>query len=662
MSSPLVSRRVVLAAFAAFAAAALLLVSLASGSASAADVTSGNTTFNLTSGKAGKVSAVKPANVSKRLGKKGAKVTSVAKNGSFAGTVSHKLGGGIRFASGKGKVTVTGLTVKTFAKKSVVSGKLKGKTISVFNAFGKATINMSGKTAKVTGAKLSLTNVAAGKIRTALKLKKAPKGKIGTLSYFLKVTSDGPVDPCVADPNAEGCQPEVVDPYLAECGLEASSEIAGTLPVAGPVPTFTGTVESTPNPITWGFRASFRGYFLGTGGTYAGIDGVTINTLPFPGPPPTGFTFPASSSTYAPGSSASATDDRVVINGSGTLVLCHKAHGFRIALSEPTIVVDGTESRLIVSVDTNRTGEWTPAQRVVLASLDTSATSVDFTNAGDTAVWNDVPVSLTEDGSSALRLCDTAEGGPTACEYEAGANMDPISFSVQTSYPEGLCSIDSITGFTTQPGSLVGPAAEPILDSPEEVTGSLDWGIRQGLRGSAMTPRQFNTTANTTLSNPSDMTGVGKYFSWNAASGTYDAGDPGSADDRLVLNGLGSIAICNVNHGYGVVFSDPSVIIDGADSRIVADVAARVGPDWVSGRVDLVEFDSAEADVAESSESIAWTLDDPSVNPPLGEVTLTGAGAAILQVMNGPSPAPPTYFDGTVMQGFVVEVALPEGD
>ncbi len=117
-----------------------------------------------------------------------------------------------------------------------------------------------------------------------------------------------------------------------------------------------------------------------------------------------------------------------MINGTGTVVYCNEPHGFRIAISNPTVVIDGANSRIIADLDTNITGEWTPTRRVDFMTLDLSGVTPASPEAG-TVRWPDVPTELSETGAAALRFCDIpiTPDAPPSCLYPAGTAFDPIT-------------------------------------------------------------------------------------------------------------------------------------------------------------------------------------------------------------------------------------------
>lgn len=421
------------------AAAAFLFVAPVSADA---DVTvQGKAAFTLGAGNAGKslarqgvrVGRIAPARV-KRLARNRSRVVAPA-SGVALGPARVGMKGGFTFRRGKRVATAHRLVMVAGKNVVMVRGKLSGRAVWLFRVAGRAKIFRGAGTAnagtgeivtsettavRLSRGRLRLTPVAAKLIRRKLRLRKPiPATAYGAMAVNARRISTKPV---------------LSDPYLAECGLEATSLAPGDLTWTPP-PTLGGTVQSIESPVSWGIKASLRGYLFGTGGSMLGLDGAEVNYSPGP-PMPSGFTFPAAPGEYSnSGAPAVPVDEQAIINGTGTILLCHQPHGFRIALSDPTIVVDYPDSRLIVDVDSNNKGVWIPNQRVDFATLNLS--EGDRTFSGDEAVeWKNVPATLTAQGSTGLTLCDADDGAPPgSCAYEAGAELDPITFSVDTSGP-----------------------------------------------------------------------------------------------------------------------------------------------------------------------------------------------------------------------------------
>jgi len=648
----------------AFAAVVLLL---SPGGAQAATKVGGKATLTLGTGKAGK--ALKKQRVKlKRVAPaklKGKKLTAAVRSVS-TGPVKVGLKGGFTFRRGKRSAPARGLVVAASGKSISVNAKLAGKKLKLFKGAGKVAWTAEGDT-KVTIKKgsLKLTAAAAKTLKKKLKLKKARAGAFGKLALTATKTTRTPVDPCVADPNAEGCQPGLQDPYLAQCGLEATSKVAGTLTPAAPLPNMTGAKALAGSPdIAWGFKDSFRGYvnFVAAGSLHA-LDGASRDGMG----PVAGFKFPVNDGGYKANDPADATDDQAVVNGTGTSVYCATGHGFRIVISDPTVVIDGANSRLVADVDLNMTGVWTPTQRVDLAELDLSETTPFYNRSGSEVTWDRVPASLTADGRKAF--CRPAEGDlPEQCLYEEGEPLDPVTVTAKTEGAEpfpvtGYC--DDVSAGTTQRIDPDWPAvpAQPLptggITGGATVSSGLDWGIRQGMRGmNPYNPIVVRTSADVAWSDPADMSGAGKYFTWTGSSGTHDPAGAGLEDDRLVQRYAGTVGLCSEAHGYGTVLSDPTVVIDGDDSRVSADVAVRVGAqgDWMRGRVDLVDFDADDITVTSSpvtgGTEIKWVVADGVANT--SGVRLGTEGAKLIGALNA------TYTAGAAFQGLEVRTVVPE--
>ncbi|MGA7436334.1 MAG: HtaA domain-containing protein [Solirubrobacterales bacterium] len=575
------------------------------------------------SGKKGKTSAVSPAKA-KKLGKK-TQIQAPVKTLTVANTSKAALKGGIKLKYGKRKVTANRLKLTINSKKTLVKGKLGGKSMTIFKVNSKAKTDLEGQSVKVNSAKLKLTSAAGKKLRKSLKLKKRPSGTVGKFAFYGTV-SDG----------------TLADPYLAQCGVEATSQAVASLPAAQPLPTLAGAQNSSgPATFNWGLKASFRAYIsFAAGGSMHALDGATRDGFG----PTAGFTFNFADGTYSNNGTTDPGDDQAIVNGTGTALFCGTGHGFRVAISNPTVVIDGSNSRIVADVDTNLTGVWTPTQRVDIADLDPGAAQPTYNKSGAEITWADVPATLS-----------TAMDGVIP-GYSAGAELDPITIgstvTTGTAFPRAdYCDVSTgtVNPWPATPGQLASVSA---ITGGAATEGSLDWGIRQGLRGmNPFNPIVVTTSDDVTPSDGSDMTGAGKFFTWPTgdAAGVHAAEDAGLADDKLVLPLGGTVGLCSVAHGYGSVYSDPRVVIDGADSRITIDVAARVGLDWLRSTVDFVKFDAStitptSAPVAGGDE-LTWVIPD-------GVVKLTADGAKVIGVLSG------TYVEDSDFQGFTVSAVV----
>lgn len=414
-SSPL-ARRGVLAALTAIAAAAFFLIAFTADSARAA--TSGSVVISIPSGKAGKVSAIAPAKVEKRFGKKGAKISASATGGTFGDTYGSGLqaAGGIKLTNGKRSLQIRGLRLSVNKDLAVVRGNIAGaKNIVVFTAPGTGTFGTDPKSMKFSGGKLVFPGSVAKKVKNRLRLKKAPTGLLGSLNV----------------------KAALLDQYDAQCGVPVNSVVDTSWTDATALPTLSSpaTISATGS-LPWGFKSSFRGYvngvMIGDGSDPArsakamqALDGA-VETAPdsFGA----SFAFPVSGGEFAKNESADPADDQAVINTTGTALICNSTHMFWVSITDPTIVIDGANSRIVATISENingggmfgAAGPWETPQRVDLATLDLSA--VTPTYGSGTVTWSAIPATLS---ATASPFATYPQGpGPVA--------LDPVTVTVTT--------------------------------------------------------------------------------------------------------------------------------------------------------------------------------------------------------------------------------------
>lgn len=694
-------------------------------SATAADQTkaqakvSGKATFVLGTGKAGKalkrqgvkVARIAPAKVKRLAGKRFRAVLKVAGVSSNPARIRVRLKGGLKFRHGKRAVPVRGLAAQVKDRLVTITGKVGGRSLRLFTSNGRP--SLSGAKAinvAVKDTRMKLTGKAAKLLRKKLRLRKRiPAGPAGSINLQARKSWVEPV-------------PTDLDPYFVQCGISGTSKAAGSLPPAAPMPAMSGakTLAAGTPDIAWGFKASFRGYMGGTGSLHA-VDGAGRDGAG----PTAGFTFPVKDGLYKANDPVSTADDQAVINGKGAAVFCNPSHGFRVVISSPTIVIDGSSARIVADVDTNYFGTWTPAQRVDLAELNLDGITPFYNRSGSEIAWQDIPATLTADGAQAF--CEPpSDDRPGQCLYSEGDELDSITATAHTAYDTGAgdaAAWDALAAYTkanlqfplpnavdggctlpeaaggnrdqartideylhynalhTTPADPPGfpwvedgakPAARPDLDGGIAVAGGgLDWGVIPGLRSSVSGNGEFNLAGGATGSQPwygnggteSSPTGYSQkigaptaYFTWPAVSGTYkDSG----GKKQLVLEAHGRVAICNTKlvnpfwMGYATVISNPSVVIDGANSRITADVATRYRLSWIRGTVDVARFDAADAAVTEDTTGGVTTVEWALTTGTNGDTTMTAAGSAVLRMLST------NYVEGWDMQNPTVRVSFP---
>jgi hypothetical protein len=391
------------------------------GTAAAEVQTSGSAVISLGTGKSGKaltaakvsVSAVRPA-----TGTRQGRITRMAVPAASV-TVGSKtvvgLSGGVVFKRAKRKAPFSNMRLEIGAVRATVSAVTGGKRVTLIAGPAAAVIDAVEGRVSLSGAKVTLTSAAARSIRNRLKVKRLPAGDVGRLSASVRWTETLPP----------------VDPYLEQCGLAATTRTVGTVPAATPLPNLTSPVTTSGGTTNWAVKGSLNGY-INSIGSIVGLDGAVVIRPPGPpSVPPLSFMFQAAAGQLA-ANGVGTEDDQAVLNSTGTIVYCNAAHGFRIAISDPTVVIDGTNSRIIADVDTNISGDWMPTQRVDLVSLDLTGITATQPSPSQTS-WGNVPTTLTQAGSDALRLCEVSvPGAPPGCLYPAGTAFAPITVTAST--------------------------------------------------------------------------------------------------------------------------------------------------------------------------------------------------------------------------------------
>jgi hypothetical protein len=590
----------------------------------------------------------------------------------LAGGASATTSGTLKLRNGKQSARLRGFEIEAGGKATAISAKLGKARLIFFRANGNLTIAAGSTTLR--NAKLSLTGKGATKLREKLGLDGLKAGETGRFSLDADLAAmSSAATPAAAA--GKPAAPPVIDPYTAQCGLPATSEAQGNVTPAAPAPALSGAPTLSEGTIGWGFRLSFREYVA----TIAGGSATALAPATLIAPPPTPvqvgtFEFPAGAGKYLANTSDPG-DDQAVIDGEGEAVFCafHKGKGFRITLSNPTVIIDGGDSRLVADVATNMTGTITPAQRVDVATIEPGDAEVAYEGGPRTVSWEAMPTELTQEGLNAMQLCNPKA---PSCVYNAGDALDPLTVEIVEPWGgASACDLSAISPMpepTVTPSWPTAPAAAatlPSLTSPLSVdSGAINWGLRNSLRGTIFGTGVFNLLDGATKSD-AVMAGPGKFFTWPATSGEFEPGSPG----RLVLHGKGTVGLCQIEpmQAYGTVLSDPTLVVDGASSRLVLNVSTLFRNSWTSfGPIDAISLDIGKVEVSSvagpgaGQETTTWTFPDlgaDNADSPSSAVKLTAAGTSGFWLLgNNPGPPSPYRTVGTGLNKVVVSVVHEE--
>ena len=527
-------------------------------------------------------------------------------------------------ANGK-SVKLNDVQLKAGAKSSAISAKQGGKRKVFFRVAGSP--QAIGSALSGNGA-LSLTGAGAKALRDALGLDGISAGKLGSAAFSAAV-SPVKIDDGGLKPDLPKVDPY---PYASQCPIGTvagapggAGDAPGTVSGIAAAPVFNaGTSQAvTGTEVDWGFKQSFREYVLTIGGPglLAPLDGA--------GAVPSGtgmadadsfFSFPAGGGTYERGVAADHSDDKLVVEGTGTVLFCKTAHGFNVVLKNPTVTIDGASSRITADLGANFNGTWYPFQRVDVADLDLSGVTPTITDGGTAIAWSEIPATLTADGSKASGL-----GG----FYTAGEALDPITLKTTLQRPVlPGCTIDA--GTAAPAAVSFTPDVLPTLTSPVvrsgKNLGTINWGFRRSPRATTFTgggANAFQLLGGANESFPGAMGGgnslppaggLGKFFRFPISSYQYEAGTADPADDRLIATSSATVGFCNINQGnFGLIVSKPTLVIDGANSRIVANAYSFAGSfgggpvgGWSGGRVKLVNLNMTGINATTGVGTVKW--------------------------------------------------------
>lgn len=352
------------------------------------------------------------------------------------------LRGALSLRRNRRSVTARKLRIKAGKPGAVISARVGGRRISLFRASRKLDLYRIVRKpdgggewqdpkwhaeARLKGG-LKLTPAAARILRRKLKAKRITAGPAGRIRLHAS-RLDEPADPPIGD---------LDDPYETRCGIKATAIGTGDFPSPGSLPVIADGIPvlaGSPD-FEWGIKQSLRNYLKMFGGSMHALDGATlIGTQPDGSLGNVNFSLPVTGGEYSPDTG------QAVVNTSGTGLFCNRTHGFRVAFSNLTVVIDGAASRIDADVDFNKYGTWTKTQRTTIVDLDASGIAPAVK--GDEVTWSQVPGAFTDAGAWPFCASGGPVGTPDICVYkgpsdpEGATELDPIDLTVRAAAPDG---------------------------------------------------------------------------------------------------------------------------------------------------------------------------------------------------------------------------------
>ncbi|WP_406449515.1 HtaA domain-containing protein [Streptomyces sp. NBC_00876] len=292
--------------------------------------------------------------------------------------------------------------------------------------------------------------------------------------------------------------------------------------------------------LDWGIKSSFQSYV--TGPIAQGGWGLTGGAATVGG---SQFRFHSATGSYDPANGSF----RAGFSG-GVRFTGHKksdgSYELDLAISRPTVRIQGGSGTVyadMVSKDRG-TGRVTSAAQVPLATLGLSG--IDMRGGSTPIALNNVPATLTSQGAKAF-----------AGYYTAGAPLDPVSLSVDTSAPAGK---PAASGTPEKPKSGV----KPKTTEGRFEDAAVDWGVRR-------TFREYVTGSigqgKWTLAGGAEDGGA--LFRFPKGTGTYDP-----KKQTLTAEFEGSVRFTGA-HGLDLMLSRFSVGLKAGKGTLGADVRSE---------------------------------------------------------------------------------------
>lgn len=334
-------------------------------------------------------------------------------------TSTAPLRGTLTLRNGRRRATVSALRLSATTRGLRVTGRINGATITVFESRTGTAGTASARELRLRRGALKLTRPGASRLSRTLRRTLRPGTTLGVISGTLQAADDGapatgtgapatgvPTAPALTPAPAPAPPPAappvdpgpVVPPFGGPFGDACLAETAFdplVEEVPGPAP-LPAAVPATAATLTWDMRPSFRDY-VDAGGRIATWNGAgrTADGR---------FTFTLVD--------AERSGDQVIARFRGRIDFCYPAHSFRIALADPTVVIDGGGPRVLMTGDSYQGVPPVPATLVPPRRVRfTTFTAPVPVAAGATRTWTVVGTTLTTAGADIANATESPGAG-----------------------------------------------------------------------------------------------------------------------------------------------------------------------------------------------------------------------------------------------------------
>lgn len=330
-------------------------------------------------------------------------------------TSTARLHGSITFSARGRRATVTALRLTATARGLHLSGRVGGAAVTVFESRTGSAAAAGADELRLRRGALKLTRPGAMRLGRVLRVTLRPGTTLGVASGTLRTGRAGapaaagdipaasggataaappvpPTPPPPAPPPPD--TPPFGGPFGDACVTStAFGPLTSEEPEPGALPS---GAPATTGTLTWDMRPSFRDY-VDAGGRIATWGGAARTA-------DGRFTF-----TF---DRAERAGDQVIARFRGRVDFCYPTHSFRIALADPTVVIDGGQPHVLMTGDSLQGVPPVPAtlippRRVRLATFTAPAAAA----AGTTRTWTVASTTLTTAGADIANATDSPGAG-----------------------------------------------------------------------------------------------------------------------------------------------------------------------------------------------------------------------------------------------------------